>query len=149
MKNWSAEELLAEWHRMCKQQQSCGTCDLGREDYYNFHHSLRLGEIYCFEEYIKNNKTKDLIEKIQAWSKEHPRPTYKDIFEKRNPGAQIFNERKYKTSDGILLGTKFDKNICVADVFDVVDKTKCNNMCFDCWRQPADPKYWELIYDNR
>lgn len=147
MKNWSAEELLAEWHRMCKKHEhtgrSCGTCYLGGENYNNFHHSLRLRGIYCFEEYIKNNKTKDLIEKIQAWSKEHLRPTYKDIFIKRNPGAQIFNERKYKTSDGILLGTKFDKNICVADVFDTVDKTKCNNMCFDCWEQPADPKYWE------
>ena len=116
---------------------------MGGENYNNFHHSLRLGEIYCFEEYIKNNKTKDLIEKIQAWSKEHPRPTYKDIFEKRNPGAQIFNEKTLISPYESLFGKKFEKNICVADVFDAVDKTKCNNMCFDCWEKPADPKYWE------
>lgn len=143
MKNWSAEELLAEWYRLCKQQQSCGICDLGGEDYCNFHYSLRLGKIYCFDEYIRNNRVEDLIEKIQAWSKKHPRPTYKDIFEKRNPGAQIFNEKKLISPYESLFGKKFEKNICVADVFDAVDKTKCNNMCFDCWEQPADPKYWE------
>lgn len=112
-----AAELLKEFHRFCKSQESCSECELqSKED---------KGCILDMDEYFE--KAVRSVQIVKQWAKDHPEKpvkTRQGEFLKKFPDAKIGN-------DGVLI-------IYPCAIEKRLSGKKCGGIfCNDCRRE-----YW-------